>query len=161
VYTRRAEKGRVRYGFEFINAGNLYAQLDSFYARLFNRRSSMRVRPCLDRKVQLTLRLGSSARRATLSEISTTGVGLVLPADLAAGLARNQRVAVEFQLPGTREPFRGNATVVNLRATPERTVLGLAFDLDEPNGLGPKARALEAFVAARAAEMERWESAWS
>ncbi|HVS17381.1 MAG TPA: PilZ domain-containing protein [Planctomycetota bacterium] len=161
VYNREVEGRRVRYGFEFVNAGNLYAQLDTFYARLFNRRSSMRVRPSLDRKVSLKLTTSGGRYEATIAEISSTGVGLVLAAEAGSQFEVGQRVGVEFQLPGTREPFRGHATLVSLRTTPERTVLGLAFDLDEPNGLAEKARALDAFISARAVEMERWESAWS
>lgn len=161
VYHRKIDGRRIRYGFEFVNAGNLYAQLDGFYARMFNRRSSMRVRPSLDRKVQLVLDAGGGARKATIAEISATGVGLVMSAEDAAGLSTGLRVSLEFRLPGTRDPFRGHAAIVNLRSTPERAVLGLAFDLEEPHGLGQKARALDAFISARAAEMERWESSWS
>lgn len=161
VYRRKVEGRRVRYGFEFINTGNLYAQLDGFYARLFNRRSSMRVRPSLDRKVQLTLEVNGRTHEATISEISATGVGLVLAAEPGVMFEGGQRVGVEFKLPGTREPLRGHATLVNVRATPERAVLGLAFDLEEPHGLSEKALALEAFIDARAAEMERWENTWS
>jgi c-di-GMP-binding flagellar brake protein YcgR len=161
VYSKGAEDRLVRYGFEFINAGDLYAQLDTFYERLFNRRSSMRVRPSLDRKVKLTLTCDGRTREGTIAEISATGVGLVLEPAQGEGLEGGQRVGVEFKLPGTREAFRGHARIVNVKATPERIVLGLAFDLDEAQGLAQQSQALEAFIDTRAAEMERWESSWS
>lgn len=162
VYGDALDQRLVRYGFEFINAGDLYAQLDTFYGRLFNRRSSVRVRPSLDRKVKLRLTLGGgSSCEATIAEISATGVGLVLGPDQGAGIQPRQRVGVEFRLPGTKTPFRGTARVVSAAATPERVVLGLAFDLEGKQGLGPQAGALAAFIESRAAEMERWESSWS
>lgn len=156
VYSKALDERLVRYGFEFINAGDLYAQLDTFYERLFNRRSSMRVRPSLDRKVKLVLTLDGRKREATIAEISATGVGLVLAPGQGAGIEAEQRVGVEFKLPGTKEPFRGHATVVSAKATPERVVLGLVFELQ-----GAQVTALEAFIEARAAEMERWEKSWS
>jgi c-di-GMP-binding flagellar brake protein YcgR len=162
VYSRVLDARLVRYGFEFINAGDLYAQLDTFYERLFNRRSSMRVRPSLDRKIKLVVTVGGGRKReSSIAEISATGVGLVLAPGQAAGIDVEQRVGVEFQLPGTKEPFRGHACVVSAKATPERVVLGLAFELKGGHGLGSQARALEAFIEARATEMERWETSWS
>lgn len=161
VYAKGVEGRLVRYGFEFVNAGDLYAQLDTFYERLFNRRSSMRVRPSLDRKVKLTLTCEGRSREATIAEISATGVGLVLDPAQGAGLEADRRVAVEFKLPGAREALRGHARIVSAKATSERVVLGLAFDLHGSQGLGSQAAALEAFIDARAAEMARWESSWS
>jgi c-di-GMP-binding flagellar brake protein YcgR len=161
VYAKGLDARLVRYGFEFINAGDLYAQLDTFYERLFNRRSSMRVRPSLDRKITLALTLGGGRREAVIAEISATGVGLVLAPEQGAGIEVGQRVGVEFRLPGTKAPFRGQAGVVSVQATPERVVLGLAFELQGAQGLGGQTRELEAFIEARAAEMERWEASWS
>lgn len=161
VYSRPAQERLVRYGFEFINAGDLYAQLDTFYERLFNRRSSMRVRPSLDRKVKLTLSWSGQRSESTIAEISTTGVGLWVDPALAASLAQVEQVGVEFKLPGTNQPFRGHARIVNRKLSPERTLLGLAFDLEQAQGLRQQSAALETFIDARAAEMERWESSWS
>lgn len=161
IYAKPVEDGRVRYGFAFLDSGDLYAQLDTFYSRLFNRRSSMRVRPSLDRKIKLTLSWPGGLAESTISEISATGVGLWVDEAAAQRLAEVERVGVEFRLPDMREGFRGHARIVNRTSAPGRTLLGLAFDLDEPEGLLQHAQALEAFIDARAAEMERWESSWS
>jgi c-di-GMP-binding flagellar brake protein YcgR len=161
IYARPVEGRLVRYGFAFLDAGDLYAQLDTFYSRLFNRRSSMRVRPSLDRKVKLTLSWPGGLAESTISEISATGVGLLVDDASAKRLAEVERVGIEFRLPGMRDGFRGHARIVNRTAGAGRTLLGLAFDLDEAEGLSQHAAALEAFIDARAAEMERWENSWS
>lgn len=161
VYSRSIDDRRVRYGFAFLDTGNLYAKLDTFYSRLFNRRSSMRVRPSLDRKVKLTLSWPGGLAESSISEISATGVGLLVDEAAARRLADVERVGIEFRLPGMREGFRGHARIVKCTSGAGRTLLGLAFDLDEAEGLSQNAVALEAFIDARAAEMERWESSWS
>lgn len=161
VYGQPFEKRHVRYGFEFINAGNLYSQLDSFYARLFNRRKSMRVRPALDRKVHVGVTWGSHRIDAVVGEISATGVGLIMNEAQAAQLMGVERVGVVFRLPGLKHEFHGHAEILNRKATSERVYLGLAFDLEEPEGLILQQGMLEGFVDKRSAEMERWESSWS
>lgn len=55
--TRRDSEGvsTVRYSFAFTNTPEIFAQLDSFYSRFFNRRRYVRVIPDLNSKVPVRL----------------------------------------------------------------------------------------------------------
>ncbi len=160
VYGQQDGQRHIRYGFEFINIGNLYSQLDSFYARLFNRRGSKRVRPALDSSVTMTLGWRSNITEAQVNEISATGAGVILPMAAAYQLQGIEEVRVSFRLPGLREQFRGSARILNRKTVSDKVLLGLAFDLEDEDGLAALVPRLQKFVDERAKEMERWESSW-
>jgi c-di-GMP-binding flagellar brake protein YcgR len=161
IYSQSSAPRHVRYGFEFINIGNLYSQLDNFYARLFNRRASIRVRPALDRKVRLRLSWKVNELEANVNEISTGGVGLIMNEADALRLKDVEEVGVAFRLPGVKLEFSGKARILNRKTAGERVFLGLAFDLTDPQGLVLQAAELQKFVEERTAEMERWEQSWT
>lgn len=160
VYGQPDEERYIRYGFEFINIGNLYSQLDSFYARLFNRRGSERVRPSLDQSVPITLTWGRKELEAQVHEISATGAGLVLPMADAFRLQGVDEVGVRFRLPGLKDDFRGTARILNRKQSGGKVFLGVAFDLGEESALRPLQPRLERFVEERAREIDRWEQSW-
>jgi hypothetical protein len=161
VYGQVENDGRVRYGFQFINEGNLFSQLDSFYARLFNRRGSPRVRPALEHSVSATIGWRSNELTATLCDISSTGAGLTLTLADAYQCQGVDRLRVRFELPGVREAFQGEARVEKRKQSGSRVWLGLSFDFDAGGTLGEMAGELAAFVDRRVEEMEGWESSWT
>lgn len=161
VYGQVENDGRIRYGFQFINEGNLYSQLDNFYARLFNRRGSPRVRPALEHRVTATLGWRSNTLDVTLAEVSASGAGLSLPVTDAYQLAGIDRFRIRFELPGVREAFEGEARLEKRKQKSARAWLGVSFDFDAGGNLAGMAGELASFVERRVEEMEGWESSWT
>ncbi|HVS18368.1 MAG TPA: PilZ domain-containing protein, partial [Planctomycetota bacterium] len=128
VYGQVEDDGRIRYGFQFINEGNLYSQLDNFYARLFNRRGSARVRPALEHSVLATIGWRSNSLDAVLSDISATGAGITLPLADAYQLSGVERLRMRFDLPGVRDTFEGEVLVEKAKQSGVRAWLGVSFD---------------------------------
>jgi c-di-GMP-binding flagellar brake protein YcgR len=147
----------IRYGFEFLNLGNLYSQLDAFYARHFNRRRHARVLPSLDRKIQASLTWGNQELRVQVFDVSESGVGLVLTRDSAARVLELKRFDVRFKLPGSPEELSGPVEVRHRTPMNQHVLLGLAFDLKASHSFARHIPAIRAFVVQRATEMAMWE----
>jgi c-di-GMP-binding flagellar brake protein YcgR len=150
----------VRVGFEFVNVGDLYAQLDAFYSRIFNRRRSVRVRPELDRKLTVVMRWAGKELKATVTNVSDTGLGIVLPVDSANELENVDKVAIQFKLPGATEPLHGAASVRNKSTVSGQFLCGLMFDFDQQSSLATRRSEIGAYVEKRAEEIAKWESSW-
>ena len=161
VYGQLEDDGRMRYGFQFINEGNLYSQLDNFYARLFNRRGSPRVRPALEHSVVATIGWRSNELDVILCDVSATGAGLTLPITDAYQLQGIDRLRMRFDLPGVRETFEGEARVEKRKQSGKRAWMGVSFDFDAGGSLSELAGELASFVDRRVEEMEGWESSWT
>lgn len=157
----REGESHLRYGLEFVNINNLYAQLDSFYARQFNRRRNARVVPTLDRKVQVKARWGSDEVSGHVFDISESGMGLVLTKDSSARVAEVEALDVTMRLPGIDVELSGRARIRHRASLNQHTLLGLEFDLETPEGFARFTTLLTEFVARRAAEMALWEKSWS
>ncbi len=156
----RDGESHIRYGVEFLNVNNLYAQLDSFYARHFNRRRHVRVVPTLDRKVQVKARWSDDEVTGHVYDISQVGLGIVLSKDSSARAAEVEVLELTLKLPGFEGELKGRAKVRQRTALNQNTLLGLEFDLDAPDGFAQHVTALGAFVERRAAEMSQWEKSW-
>lgn len=148
----------MRYGLEFVNLGNLYSQLDSFYARHFNRRKFQRVIPSLDRKLHATLRWNASELQVHVYDLSECGMGLVLTRDSAARVAELNCFEVSFKLPGEHQEILVGVTVKQRTVLHQQVLLGLEFDTDGAHAVTPYRLALRGFVERRAAEMALWEA---
>lgn len=156
----RENESHLRYGLEFLNINNLYAQLDGFYSRHFNRRRNVRVVPTLDRKVQLKARWGVDEVSGHVFDISETGVGVVLTKDSSARIAEVGTLELSLRLPGVEGELTGRAHVRHRTAMNQHTLIGLEFDLDAPGGFARFRQTLAEFVVRRAAEMSLWEKSW-
>jgi hypothetical protein len=161
VYGQVENDGRVRYGFQFINEGNLYSQLDTFYARLFNRRGSPRVRPALEHRVTATIGWRSNELDVVLGDVSATGAGLTLPITDAYQLQGIDRFRIRFDLPGVRETFQGEVRVEKRKRSGAWAWMGVSFEFDAGGNLGELAGDLASFIDRRVDEMEGWESSWT
>jgi c-di-GMP-binding flagellar brake protein YcgR len=153
-------KTHIRYGLAFTNLGELYSQLDGFYARHFNRRKHVRVIPGLDRRIHATLRWGEQELRVPVFDISEDGLGVTLSKDSAALIADVSKVEVAFKLPGAAEEIRGKATIRHRTANSDKFHVGLQLDTSEAGGFGPHVTAIRAFVEMRKAEIALWEKTW-
>ena len=153
-------ESHVRYGLEFLNLGNLYSQLDSFYSRHFNRRRHLRVLPSLDRKIHALLRWSGGELKVPVFDISASGLGVVLSKDSAARTAEITVFDLEFKLPGRDETLRGRATARHRSPLRNNVLLGLDFDLSAKSSLQAQVPAIRQFVEQRTAEMALWEKNW-
>lgn len=159
VHAAPSDQGGVLYGLEFLDPEQALSDLNPFYARLFNRRAAPRVRPSLDRRVTATLSWEGGEAQARVSELSVTGMGLSLPLVEAYRVMALREVYLSFGLPGIQGTFEGPARIVNRRPNGGTVHLGLAFDLDDPEGVGRDLGVLQEYVDRRIDEMRRWESA--
>jgi hypothetical protein len=150
----------TRLGFEFVNIGDLYSQLDAFYSRIFNRRRAVRVRPELDRKLTVVMRWPGKELTANVTNVSETGVGIALPVEHALELAKVDKVAIQFKLPGKGEPLHGAAFVRNKATVSGQLICGLMFDFDQQSSLATRRGEVGVYVEKRAEEIAKWESSW-
>jgi hypothetical protein len=148
----------VRYGCEFINAGNLFSQLDAFYARHFNRRRHLRVFPSLDRKMHATLAWTSGEMRVHIYDLSERGMGVVLSRDSSVRVVDVKQFEVRFKLPDCDAELRVDAKVKHRSPINQQFLLGLQFEVDGERGAKAHAPELREFVERRSAEMAQWES---
>jgi c-di-GMP-binding flagellar brake protein YcgR len=158
VNVRPAGESHVRYGLEFVNLGNLYSQLDSFYCRHFNRRRAMRVIPALGRKLPATLIWHGGELRTSVYDLSERGIGLALTRDSAVRVAEFQRFEVRFKLPGTDLELHLAIHAKQRTQLNQHALLGAEFVFEGPRGVKAHVPALREFVERRAAEMAQWEA---
>jgi hypothetical protein len=153
-----AERASCRYGFEFIDLGGLYEQLDDFFVRYLNRRRDERIRLIGKERIPLAMEWPGGRRAVHISDVSKTGMGFgLLPQDLPA-LEEGARVGVRFRLPGQAAEHAGEAELSRLTLLADRFVLGLAFDFDDPGGLALRRAELDAYVDERLRLREAWNS---
>jgi c-di-GMP-binding flagellar brake protein YcgR len=152
------ERG-TRYGFEFENQGQLFAQLDHFYARLFNRREHVRVMPGLDRKVSVVVKWGKERLTASIYDLSIGGLGLALPRDWSARMKGVSEVLVEFTLPGEKRSIRTRAFVAHHSPMQNHVVVGLRFD-EQDASAAQREEIIRSYVSKREGDMSRWQQAW-
>lgn len=159
--TRRESEGvsMVRYSFAFTNTPEIFAQLDSFYSRFFNRRRYVRVIPDLNSKVPLRISWKDNEIGAKAQDLSCGGVGILLSREKAAQLDGVTKVLVTLSLPGAPEPLKGLATVKGRATFAKNVLFGLEFD--EDGGIDPAHPDLCRFVESRVAEIKRWNALMS
>jgi c-di-GMP-binding flagellar brake protein YcgR len=160
VSSRQDDDRRIRYGLQLINLGNLYAQLDELYARLFNRRCHQRGPAELDRRTPVRLYWGGHLLEASINELSREGMGLLLPREQAFPLERVSQVEVTFHLPGC-DVMSGTAHVRHWTPLASQVLVGLEFDLSAPVGLSRHQAELAEFLRARDRRIRNWASTWA
>jgi hypothetical protein len=160
VSSRQDGDRHIRYGFEFINLGNLYAQLDEFYARWFNRRRDHRGPAELDARTPVRLSWSGHFLQVSINELSRGGLGLALTPEQAVLLERIDEVELAFQLPGC-EAMSGTAHVRHRTPLESRVLVGLEFELDSPLGFSRHCAALAEYLEERDRKRATWASSWA
>ncbi len=161
VTVGQAGAGLVRYGLEFISVGNLYSQLDSFYARFFNRRRDLRVRPPFDQAIPVEFATAAGDRSARVYDISESGMSLALPLEAWSELEPETSGSIRFQLPCSGAVVWGLVSVRYDVKLEKRRLVGIEFDLDSPGGISLHVPAIRQYIAERLVQMEQWEKSWS
>jgi c-di-GMP-binding flagellar brake protein YcgR len=157
VYCTDEPGGRLC-GFQFTEPALLVQQIDSFYARFFNRRKSTRVGMPLDRKIGVQLRAGGEEFKCELTDLSLEGLQVRTSRANAKALEGLNHADFRFKLPGNGPEICGRAAILR-RTSPvqEQVTLGLAFDLTQPDGVLKHFSAVRSFIVHRMAEISKWD----
>lgn len=151
--------GTVRYGLRFTNIAKVVEQIDSFYARWFNRRRSARVMPDFTTKVSSAIRWSDGELQARIHDISMGGVGVLTTLDQVATLRLKTTVELALTLPGAPLPIVCRARVVGLKTFTKNVLVGLEF---EPNGgIERYAAGLQKYIEERQRAIAKFNDAMS
>jgi len=148
------------YGFEFINLGNLYSQMDDAFAKFFNRRAKRRMQPNLDEQTPIQMKCEEYALPGLMYDISSTGIGVLVPRQQGAALVRDARVSLRFRLPKARKEIVGQGWVRRLDSVAGRIVAGIEFDMDSNGGFSESQALINEFIEHRRQEMFDRQHAW-
>lgn len=150
---RRDGENAFRYGLDFVGEGDLFAQLESAAGRWFNRRRHARARPELDHELTVQLAYKHYRSTGTISDISESGLCVVVDSMSAAPFRDGEPIQVSFELPGVKRPFEGVGVLRGQRRQRGRAYVGIEFDLDARTGLGKRHDKLAEYVEKRLAAM--------
>jgi hypothetical protein len=127
VGIQKMENGGLRFGFQFVNRIELYAQLDEYYAALFNRRRH--VRGAIDPELHSPVQIEWNGRHVAgiAHDVSEDGLGVTLPFHTASALAKATHVKVTFSLPKQRTPIVCGAAIKARTKFENDCLIGLEF----------------------------------
>ncbi len=149
----------VRYGLRFVDINEVIQQVDSFYARWFNRRRSPRVMPDFTTKVTGSVKWSDGELSARIHDISMGGVGVLATLEQVAPLKIKARVEISLKLPNSPLPIVCRARIVGMKAFTKNVLVGLEF---EPNGgIERYAVGLQRYVDERQAQITQFNHAAS
>jgi len=154
-------EGHVLLGFQFINEGNLFAQLENAMARYFNRRHATRVTPELDEQLPVSLRWGPHRVHARAQDLSGDGLGLSVDLVSAMHLEVGLSVQVRLELPDGKEIIQVESEVRRMQRVEDRVFLGLCFEIDEQTHTFDGSQAIRDYVEKRKEEVEDWEKGFA
>jgi c-di-GMP-binding flagellar brake protein YcgR len=151
----------ILFGLQFINEGNLFAQLENAMARYFNRRQNSRVTPELDEQVPISLKWGPHRIHARATDISRDGVGLSVDLVSAMNFEVDIAVQAKIEFPGERNPIEIEATIRRIQRMEDRVFLGLQFEMDPETNSYQGAEVVTAYVKQRKEEQQEWEEGFA
>ncbi|MCY2959102.1 MAG: PilZ domain-containing protein [Planctomycetota bacterium] len=149
--------GSVRYGMRFESIAEVVQQVDSFYARWFNRRRTARVMPDFATKVMGVLKWSDGEMQARVHDISMGGVGILATMDQVAGLKEKCRVELALTLPGAPLPIACRARVVGIKTFTKNVLIGLEFEAN--GGIERYAAALQRYIDERQKSIAKFNEA--
>jgi c-di-GMP-binding flagellar brake protein YcgR len=153
--------GGIEWGVEFINIGNLYGQWDNILGQYFNRRTRVRVGIDLDRPLSASLASHGAKMLATVYDLTIHGVGLLVSHIEAGPLKLEADARVTIRLPDSKKEIMGWASIRQHRRFDQRDVIGLRFDLSDPEGFAKHEAVIAEYCTEREQELTQWEEGWS
>lgn len=153
-----------RFGFQILDQGDLFRQLDESFYKYFNRRRWVRAQPALDRRVAAEVAIGQTAIGIDVFDLSREGVSFVVPVDVAERIQSDTSLEVTIQVPRVGNEVTFYGLVRHRTATTQGLRVGCT--LEPADGRGSKKpskkdlAALDEFIAKRVEEMERYNSAF-
>ena len=152
----RGNDGPV-YHMEFTATRELFAQLDGFYMKFFNRRRLNRALPALDTRIAGELQFGMGAMPIKINDITLDGFGVRLTEADGSMLNEIENLVAAFTLPGSATPIVWNARTVHLSPLVHGVGYGATFAPDESIEFEEERQVLQTFIEARLADMSRWD----
>ena len=150
----------VEWGLEFINHGNLYGQWENALGQFFNRRSNLRTRLDFGRPLMGNLASKGIKMSGAVYDLTTRGAGLVLSHIEAAPLKLNDPARLTVLLPGLDRKLMGPAVIRSRRRFDDRDIVGIEFDLSDPEGFAAHERLIAEYCARRELELVQWQESW-
>ena len=137
VYERAAEveMGRVKYGLDFVNEGDLFAKLEEAAGRWFNRRRNQRAKPELDCQPRIDISYKHYRSRGLVFDVSVTGLCAKLDPMAASPFRVGDLIQMSFELPGIKRPFDCTGVLRTVRRFRGSAYVGVEFDLEESSQL--------------------------
>jgi PilZ domain len=149
-----------RYGLEFCDREMLFAQLDAYYFKFFNRRRAMRVRPALDTNLLATLAFGPGRMQVQINDISADGFGVLATPEKASMLEEVEDLTCTFNLPKSDEPFCWQAQALHLSSLAHGVLFGAVFLIPDEPEANAQRQLLADYCGDRMADMARWDTAY-
>jgi hypothetical protein len=146
---QKLDEQRVHVGLQFVNLGDLYAQLDDALGRYFNRRTNLRLQPGEGQAVTLRVAYKHHRLRGVAHDVSRSGVGVRMSFVQAANFKTGEQVLLTLGLPGSDGPLETPASVRHGYRLEEDVVLGIEFEHDEQSSLHARRKELHAYLAER------------
>lgn len=115
-------------GMQFINTGNLYAQLDDAMGRYFNRRKLGRVHPDENQTIDVHIKVGSDNILARIYDISREGLGVAVPYVQAIDLVPDMEIEIKFRLPNMKKSISGTVSIQQRRVIGEYGFVGMILN---------------------------------
>jgi len=150
---KKHDDAHVHVGLQFVNLGDLYAQLDDALGRYFNRRSTLRVQPIDGQGVNVRISYKHHRLRGTAHDLSRTGLGVRLTLVQAATFGTGELVTLVFDIPGFKAPIETLANVRHGYRLQEDVVLGMEYASTKTCSLTAQRKAYNAFLDRREGEM--------
>jgi hypothetical protein len=153
-----------RFGFQFVDQGELFRQLDDSFYKYFNRRCWARAQPALDRRVTAKVVLGESALDIDVYDVSREGVSFVLPAEVAETIVPDTSLEVTIPVPRADAAVTFYGLVRHKTSTTQGWRIGCALQPADAKSARRNSKkdlaALDEFIAKRVEEMERYNAAY-
>lgn len=126
--THHPDQRNIHIGFQFINTGNLYAQMEDALGLYFNRRGKIRVAPALDAQPLLRISYGGHRLTAKVHDLSASGLKAGLSHVEASVLKVGSKVGIWLTLPGAEIPLEGSGTVRHVRHVGHDDQIGIEYE---------------------------------
>jgi c-di-GMP-binding flagellar brake protein YcgR len=144
----------VRYGLRFEDPALVAEQIDSFYARWFNRRRHVRVMPDFSTRIEGLLRSTAGGLRARLHDVSMGGMSFVVPLVQARKLEAKAKLDVTLTLPNSPHPIVCRARLVCVKPYTRHALVCIEFE--PTGGIDRYSAALQAYIAERQRSINRF-----
>jgi hypothetical protein len=158
VHTRQCDDLHVLYGLQFLNTGNLFAQMDAAWAHYFNRRSERHFQVDLDAPMYARLRQRHHRVDGQVMDVSRSGLCVRVPHLMSSALELGGASKLFFDAWDLAGEVEVAVTLANRRQLGEHSYLGLSLDAEQPPQCARGAGALRDYVDKRQRELERLEA---
>lgn len=169
AFSRIESEAARGYGFRFERTPELEATLQSIFS-LVNQRHAHRVRPRMTESIAVILgfapgeeasvpRAGVRSAKGLLRDISLSGLGLAVPAEVEISFANVEIVSVAPQLPGASGSLPLVGWIRNRRFDERQVTYGIEFDAERSEDYDARHKEIVEYVMRRQREQLRVRAA--